>query len=348
MRWLVGWSSAAVGQVPGVRPGRTLQPVGAQLLWGDPDPLWIVGDWRTDEVRIVHAENGSVARLAVLGRCAASDADLRVGLFAARGGALRHLTAWAGSYTCVLQIGRRITVLGDLAGARPVFHTQWARGTAYGTAALPLADLTEAALDVTYLAALLACPDSPEALGEGTPYAGVRRVPPGHALIMRDGVPEVSGYEPTASLAVAGTPAAHADPDHAIAADTGRTGGRRPDAAGAAPLRTGPRRGPRAGHRGRPVRGQCLLHARPARRPACPGCRAHRSGTAPPRDSACWRSPSTTSPRAASTRARRSWNAPAAWPPTPGCTTSSCRADRSPCRTPTSTAGRSPTSRAPR
>ncbi|MDX3094357.1 asparagine synthase-related protein [Streptomyces sp. ME01-24h] len=217
MRWLVGWSSTAVGQVPGTRPDRTLQPVGAQLLWGDPDPLWMVGDWRPDEVRTVDAENGTVARLAVLGRCAASDADLRVGLFAARGGALRHLTAWAGSYTCVLQIGRRITVLGDLAGARPVFHTRWARGTAYGTAALPLADLTEAALDVTYLAALLACPDSPEALGEGTPYAGVRRVPPGHALIMRDGTPEVRGYEPTASLAVAGAPAAAADPDQAVA-----------------------------------------------------------------------------------------------------------------------------------
>nr|BAW27665.1 aminotransferase [Streptomyces sp. SoC090715LN-17] len=217
MRWLVGWSSAAVGQVPGVRADRTLHPVGARLLWDAPDPLWLVGDWRPDEVRTVHAENGSVARLAVLGHCAASDADLRVGLFAARGGALRHLTAWAGSYTCVLQIGRRITVLGDLAGARPVFHTRWERGTAYGTAALPLADLTEAALDVTYLATLLACPDSPEALGEGTPYAGVRRVPPGHALIMREGVPEVSGYEATASLAVAGTPAPAADPERAIA-----------------------------------------------------------------------------------------------------------------------------------
>lgn len=94
MRWLVGWSNAAVGRVPGAH-GRTLLPVGAQLLWSDPDPLWAVGDWRADEVRLLHAENGSVARLAVLGRCAASDADLRVGLFAARGGALRHLTTWA-------------------------------------------------------------------------------------------------------------------------------------------------------------------------------------------------------------------------------------------------------------
>ncbi|MDJ0344021.1 asparagine synthase-related protein [Streptomyces sp. H10-C2] len=278
MRWLVGWSSAAAGSVPGTA-ARSVLPVGAQLLWGDPDPLWAVGDWRADEVRVIHADparssypgggtysssgsssgagsasgsgygsngysrntgsgsgssssngyrstnghgygdsNGTtygggygsgygsshpaIARLAILGRCRAGDAELRVGLFAARGGALRHLTAWPGSYTAVLQLGRRITILGDLAGARPVFHTRWAGGTAFATAALPLADLTEAGLDVTHLAATLACPDSPEALGDGTPYLGVRRVPPGHALILRDGVPEISGYEATASLAV--------------------------------------------------------------------------------------------------------------------------------------------------
>ena len=44
-------------------------------------------------------------------------------------------------------MGRRITVGGDLAGARPVFYTPWAGGTAYATAALPLADLIEANLD---------------------------------------------------------------------------------------------------------------------------------------------------------------------------------------------------------
>lgn len=281
MRWLVGWSSAAVGPVPGFG-SRTLQPVGAQLLWGDPDPLWVVGDWRPDEVRIVHADpagagaayarggaNGGsaygdgsaygggaytrggytngrsyddpygdsygsygqqgrgsghfngpgangVARLAVLGRCGASDAELRLGLVAARGGALRHVTAWSGSYTAVLQLGRRITVLGDLAGARPVFHTRWSGGTAYATAALPLADLIEAGLDVTHLAATLACPDAPEALLDGTPYLGVRRVPPGHALILRDGAPEVTGYEPTASLAVGHQTGNAADSEAAV------------------------------------------------------------------------------------------------------------------------------------
>lgn len=221
MRWLVGWSSIAasfgtVGAVGNGGEGRTVHPVGSQLLWGDPDPLWAVGDWRPDEIRVIGVatpEGAPTARLAVLGCCGATDEQLRVGLLSARGGAMRHLTAWPGSYTAVVQIGRRITVAGDLAGARPVFHTPWAGGTAYATAALPLADLIEAQLDIGHLAALLACPETPEALGDGTPYEGVRRVPPGHALILREGSREITGYEAVASLAVA---APQADPVHAV------------------------------------------------------------------------------------------------------------------------------------
>ncbi|MFI1937825.1 asparagine synthase-related protein [Streptomyces purpureus] len=218
MRWLVGWSSIAArfgtaGTVGAGADARTVHPVGAQLLWGDPDPLWAVGDWRPDEVRVVTVDAPAITRLAVLGCCAAGDDELRAGLLAARGGALRHLTAWPGSYTAVAQIGRRITIAGDLAGARPVFHTPWAGGTAYATAALPLADLIEAQLDIGHLAALLACPETPEALRDSTPYAGVRRVPPGHALILREGSREIAGYEPVASLAVA---APQLDADRAV------------------------------------------------------------------------------------------------------------------------------------
>ncbi|MCX4699675.1 asparagine synthase-related protein [Streptomyces sp. NBC_01373] len=217
MRWLVGWSSTAAraveaGSAGAVgHDGETLHPVGSHLLWGDPDPLWAVGDWRPDEVRVVKADEQT--RIAVLGICGATDEQLRVGLFAARGGALRHLTAWPGSYTAVVQVGRRVTVCGDLAGARPVFYTPWAGGTAYATAALPLADLIEANLDYGHLAALLAAPDVPAALHDSTPYDGVRRIPPGHALILRTGAREIAGYEQVASLAVA---APSADPDRAV------------------------------------------------------------------------------------------------------------------------------------
>ncbi|MER6030526.1 asparagine synthase-related protein [Streptomyces sp. NPDC001851] len=217
MRWLVGWSSTAAG-VTGTGTagatgydGETLHPVGSHLLWGDPDPLWAVGDWRPDEVRVVRADADS--HIAVLGLCGATDEELRRGLFTARGGALRHLTAWPGSYTAVVKVGRRITVCGDLAGARPVFHTPWAGGTAYATAALPLADLIEANLDFTHLAALLAAPEVPAAVRDSTPYEGVRRVPPGHALVLRAGAREIAGYEPVASLAVAAAPA---DPERAV------------------------------------------------------------------------------------------------------------------------------------
>ncbi|MEV3853200.1 asparagine synthase-related protein [Streptomyces sp. NPDC050095] len=218
MRWLVGWSSTAAGPVTFASAGatgtegETVHPVGSHLLWGDPDPLWAVGDWRPDEVRIVKIDDQT--RIAVLGVCGASDEQLRVGLLTARGGALRHLTNWPGSYTAVVQAGRRVTVIGDLAGARPVFYTPWAGGTAYATAALPLADLIEANLDVGHLAALLATPDVPEALHDSTPYQGVRRIPPGHALILRAGAREIAGYEPVASLAVS---AAATDPESAVA-----------------------------------------------------------------------------------------------------------------------------------
>ncbi|MFJ9633254.1 asparagine synthase-related protein [Streptomyces sp. NPDC091280] len=217
MRWLVGWSSTAAGAAAigsagatGL-DGETVHPVGSQLLWGDPDPLWAVGDWRPDEVRVVKVD--AETRIAVLGTCGATDEELRLSLFSARGGALRHLTAWSGSYTAVVKIGRRTMVCGDLAGAKPVFYTPWAGGTAYSTAALPLADLIEANLDFGHLAALLAAPDVPAALHDSTPYDGVRRIPPGHALILRAGAREIAGYEPVASLAVAAAPV---DPGSAV------------------------------------------------------------------------------------------------------------------------------------
>ncbi|MFJ6621094.1 asparagine synthase-related protein [Kitasatospora sp. NPDC091335] len=216
MRWLTGWCTGAPSAgTPAHEVLGTVTPIAARPLWTGPDPLWAVGDWRPGEIRLVTLRPGAAAvvstgpttpdqaedtpatsRLAVLGHCGATDAELAAGLAAARGGAVRHLTAWPGSYTVVLRSGTRSTLLlTDLAGARPVFHTPWAGGTAYATAALPLADLVGAPLDTGHLAARLACPESPEALGTGTPYLGVQQVPPGHLLAVRGGRPYLSGYD---------------------------------------------------------------------------------------------------------------------------------------------------------
>ncbi|MEZ0095882.1 hypothetical protein [Streptacidiphilus sp. EB129] len=220
MRWLVGWNGASAASDLGLRQ---LRPLGGHLLWPGPDPLWAVGDWRPEEIRTVSVfrrhhprpaeqvrtgfpdlsqdpddpalADGAVARLAIVGHCGAGDAALRTALLAASGGALRHLTAWPGSYTVVVQQGSRTTLLCDLAGVRPVFHTRWCGGTAYATAALPLADLVGAPPDPYYLAARLAVPETPEALDDASPFTGVRRVAPGHALSIRAGRPQQESYE---------------------------------------------------------------------------------------------------------------------------------------------------------
>ncbi|MFJ2863064.1 asparagine synthase-related protein [Kitasatospora sp. NPDC087314] len=216
MRWLTGWSTGTPrAGTPAHEALGTVTPIAACPLWTGPNQLWAVGDWRPEEIRLATLRPGAPAavttgptapdpvedtpatlRLAVLGHCGATDAELAAGLAAARGGAVRHLTAWPGSYTVVLRTGTRSTLLlTDLAGAQPVFHTPWAGGTAYATAALPLADLVGAPLDTGHLAARLACPESPEALGSGTPYLGVQRVPPGHVLAIRGGHPYLSAYD---------------------------------------------------------------------------------------------------------------------------------------------------------
>ncbi|RKN39439.1 asparagine synthase-related protein [Streptomyces hoynatensis] len=257
MRWLVGWSGASASAA------RDIQPLGAQLLWEGPDPLWAVGDWRPDEIRLVYAEGDT--HLAVFGYCGADDATLRRSLVSARAGALRQLTTWPGSYTAVARFGRRTVIPADLAGTRPVFHADWAGGTAYATAALPLADLTEAQLDVPHLAALLACPEAPEAVGQGTPYRGVHRVPPGHALMLREGGSrDLVDYEPATPTVVAAPPVEReaaiagvrdalveavrtrlAAPRHAPARDAGPVPGMGPEARRAA--RRGPEPAPGVG-----------------------------------------------------------------------------------------------------
>ncbi|HSA50761.1 MAG TPA: asparagine synthase, partial [Yinghuangia sp.] len=138
MRWFAG-ASGSHSAPP---------PADSTALWDDAEPLWLVGEWPQDEVRVLtRGQGGGRVRMAVLGDCRATDAELEVGLAVARGGGLRPLTTWPGSYHVVIRLGRRTLVLGDLAGLRQVHYTPYEDGVVYASHALPLADLTGAQLD---------------------------------------------------------------------------------------------------------------------------------------------------------------------------------------------------------
>lgn len=203
----------------------------------------------------------------------------------------------------------------------------------------------EANLDFGHLAALLAAPDVPAALDDSTPYDGVKRVPPGHALILRAGSREIAGYEPVASLAVA---APSADPDRAVdgvrdaLVDAVRTRLAAPrhvpgDGIDPGPV---PGMGPaeRRAARGMPVPGigadlsggpaSGTLALLAAGLPGMPGTvLGHGTGAG----SGCWPSPSTTSPSAGRSP---SWRGRGRSRPTRGCTTWWSPAARTCCRTP--------------
>ncbi|GGL53571.1 albusnodin/ikarugamycin family macrolactam cyclase [Planomonospora parontospora] len=160
----------------------------ARRLWATPHPVWHTGE---RDCRSVHA--GPV-RLAVAGDCYASDEQLRRGLRAVAGRRWSELTCWPGSYWVAATDGTVTVVLGDLVGARPVYHAQTGRTIVWATRAAPLADLTGAGVEVEQLAAWLAAATVPEVLGESTVYRGVALVLPG-SLLQLPG-PAVHPYEP--------------------------------------------------------------------------------------------------------------------------------------------------------
>ncbi|WP_067070785.1 albusnodin/ikarugamycin family macrolactam cyclase [Carbonactinospora thermoautotrophica] len=171
--------------------GSDVVPVGGRPLWRGPRPAWIVGD--TLAYRVVHDDAGML-RLAVVGDCYATDAQLRQGLGAVTRADWRALTGWPGSYWVVADDGRRTVVLTDVAGTRPVYYTFHHGGVVWASAATPLADLTAAPIDHAALVARMVCPTVSEVTGTGTVFAGVHRLPGGHALHL--GAGRIQPYEP--------------------------------------------------------------------------------------------------------------------------------------------------------
>lgn len=176
--------------------GAQCAPAEHTPLWEAPRPAWAVENTGETGLRVTFPA-GSGCCLAIAGDCYATAADLDRGLDAVARRDWRTLAGWPGSYWAVCDDGQETTVLTDVAGSKPVYYTRYQGGTAWATQAGPLADLTGAGIDYGALAGWMTCPAVPEAYPGGTTYAGVRRLPGGHALHLgRDGVPRVTRYEP--------------------------------------------------------------------------------------------------------------------------------------------------------
>ncbi|UGQ14944.1 albusnodin/ikarugamycin family macrolactam cyclase [Yinghuangia sp. ASG 101] len=191
MRWFAGASGGHSAPPPG----------NSTVVWEGADPLWLVGAWPPEEVRVLTRGHGpGRIRMAVLGDCRATDAELEVGLAVARGGGLRPLTTWPGSYHVVIQLGRRTLVLGDLAGLRQVHYARYEDGVVYASHALPLADLTGAQLDRDLLAARVLCPEIPELVAGHSLFTGIDRLEGGHTLELNGAKARVRLHEQGSAL----------------------------------------------------------------------------------------------------------------------------------------------------
>jgi asparagine synthase (glutamine-hydrolysing) len=141
-------------------------------------------------------------RLTVIGQCFADTPRLYDSLRHVRAEQWAELTRWPGSYWVVAQHGHTTAVITDVAGTRPVYVSATSEeATCWSLSARALAARVDAGYDYATLTARLLCPTVPEVTEDGTSFEGVRRVPGGHALVIRgNGTHTVTPYEGSRQL----------------------------------------------------------------------------------------------------------------------------------------------------
>ncbi|MFF4484561.1 asparagine synthase-related protein [Streptomyces sp. NPDC021218] len=125
------------------------------------------------------------------GHCLATAAERQAAVAAGSRGDLGPAVLLSGSHLTVWHIGGQTWVFGDGAGVVPVYWLEHGGGVWWATAATPLAALTGAPPDLAWLLADLTLAGVDFRL-QTAHFKGVRRVPPGSALVLGDhAVPEV-------------------------------------------------------------------------------------------------------------------------------------------------------------
>lgn len=177
--WFVGcWADESTSN---------LAPIGSAQIIFDGDRCL----WANHAMRVVAAAGW---RIAISGVCAAPDHSLERLVARIVGGLdrIEALCRFAGSYHVVVDDGRMLTALGDLAGVRQLFAARIGGSVVFASSPQPLAAMARCSADVRWLTASLFCPDALELHERSTAHAGIARIPPGWLLRCgRDGADSV-------------------------------------------------------------------------------------------------------------------------------------------------------------
>nr|WTB11980.1 asparagine synthase-related protein [Streptomyces antimycoticus] len=183
-RFVVGRSATSLA-LPAVAPRN-----GTELLALAHGQVWAVGH-ATEECTVTATPGEKGPWLTTAGHCLATAAERQAAVAALSHGDLGPAVLLPGSHMTVVHDGGRTWVFGDGAGVVPVYWLEHEGGVWWATAATPLAALTGATPDLAWLLADLVLSGVDFRL-ETAHFKGVRRVPPGSALVLREhAVPEV-------------------------------------------------------------------------------------------------------------------------------------------------------------
>jgi asparagine synthase (glutamine-hydrolysing) len=163
------WFGGRVGSGPGrpTCPGTPLAATGACSVW-------VVGQWRTEEARMLATTEQSVT---VFGHCSATWSQLHE--LAAHGLSEEAATAFAGGYVLVEATADRTVVLTDPGNVWPIYTARCESGIVWGSSALALARMLGKAPDPEWLAVSVLAPDLPDLLAGRSAFADIARAQPG-------------------------------------------------------------------------------------------------------------------------------------------------------------------------
>ncbi|MCX5401314.1 albusnodin/ikarugamycin family macrolactam cyclase [Streptomyces sp. NBC_00102] len=180
VRFVAGkFTASTESSSAGVRPR-----AGTEILNRPRTRAWAIGHG-AGETEAWAASDGTDALLVTAGHCLAGQAEQRAALAAARAGDLGPAVRLPGAHLSLMWADGELRVAGDRAGVIPVYWLRHDGVLWWSTAAAALAALAGTGANLPVLLADLTLTGVDTQSGQAH-FEGVRRVPPGHTLILRD------------------------------------------------------------------------------------------------------------------------------------------------------------------